>query len=75
MKVKGKHPRGRLRSRWEQVSRDVTWKEDHGKKLLRSCGKAGIDVDLHKVEMSYQDEDCSLFNIIHHLCINQLWKC
>jgi hypothetical protein len=44
MKVKGKHPRGRLRLRWEQhVRKDVT-QEEHGKKLRRRmCGKTEID--------------------------------
>jgi hypothetical protein len=41
MKVKGKFPRGRPRTRWEQqVRKDVTQKEEHGRKLRRtSCGK------------------------------------
>jgi hypothetical protein len=38
MKVKGKHPRRRPRSRWEhKVRKYVTQKE--GRKKLRSCGK------------------------------------
>jgi hypothetical protein len=41
MKVKGKCPRGRLRSRREQqIRKNVRWKEDLGKRLRRrSCGK------------------------------------
>jgi hypothetical protein len=39
MKVKGKHARVKMRSRWEQARKDVT-KNEHGKKLRRrSCGK------------------------------------
>jgi hypothetical protein len=40
MKVYGKCRRGRLKSRQEpQVKKDVTKKEDHGQKLMSSCGK------------------------------------
>jgi hypothetical protein len=42
MKVKGKCPTGRPRSRWEQVKEEVTQKKELGKKLrTRSCGKMG----------------------------------
>jgi hypothetical protein len=46
MKVKGKHPRGRLRSRWEQqVRKDVTMKEENRKKLRRrrTCRKTDAE--------------------------------
>jgi hypothetical protein len=46
-------------------------KEKDGMKSRRhSCGKTEIDVDPHKVAMSYEDEDCSLFSITCYPCIN-----
>jgi hypothetical protein len=44
IKVKRKCPRGILRPRQEQqVRKDVTQKEEHRKKLRRSCGKTEMD--------------------------------
>jgi hypothetical protein len=34
MKLKGEYPRGRPRSRWEQVRKDGTRKEEHGGRAL-----------------------------------------
>jgi hypothetical protein len=41
MKIKGRRPRGRQRTRWEQKVRlDFAETEGHGRKLRRSIGKA-----------------------------------
>jgi hypothetical protein len=47
-------------------------KEEHGKKLRRKgCRKTDrwriLVVDKYKVEMSYEDGDCSLFNITYYV--------
>jgi hypothetical protein len=69
MKVKGKCPSGGLRSRWEQqVRKDVTQKEECGKKLMRrSYGKTDID-NPHEVKMSWGEENTKkYFKVINLL--------
>jgi hypothetical protein len=63
MNVKGKGPRGRPRSTWEQqVRKDATQKEENcGEKMRRkSCGKTQTDGEAwlslsHKVDMSEEN--------------------
>jgi hypothetical protein len=69
MKIRGKHQRGR---REQQVWRDVTQKEGGTCKEIeeQELWENRDRFDPHEVEMSYEDEDCSLFNITYYPCIN-----
>jgi hypothetical protein len=52
MKLKGKHPRGRPKSRWKQLVGKMSGrrKEEHGKTLIWSFGKTEIDEEIRLLD-------------------------